>query len=137
MRIDEITTQLGRKAKRLGRGIGSGKGKTAGRGTKGQNSRSGGGVRPGFEGGQTPLIRRTPKFRGFRSTHPKDQVITLSDLNDLKEGSKINEESLIKAGLLKKGVSFKIVKTGKLEKKLVLDTEKVTKGAKEVIEKAN
>lgn len=133
MKLHEVVTKLGRKSKRLGQGIGSGKGKTSGKGHKGQNARSGGGVRPGFEGGQTPFIRRIPKFKGFRSVHAKALIVTLSDLNKLKEGSKVNAETLTEAGLIKKGQKFKIVKTGALEKKLSVDTEAITKGAAEAI----
>ncbi|HBG81337.1 TPA: 50S ribosomal protein L15 [candidate division CPR2 bacterium] len=136
MKLHEITTTLGKKSKRVGRGIGSGKGKTAGRGTKGQNSRTGGGVRPGFEGGQTPLIRRIPKLKGFKSRNVKPTVITLNDLNKLAPGSKVNSETLIAAGIIEKGEAYKIVLTGTLNKKLVLDTESVSKGAKEAIEKS-
>ena len=136
MKIHEITTQLGRKSKRVGRGIGSGRGKTAGRGTKGQNSRTGGGVRPGFEGGQTPLIRRIPKLKGFKSVHAKATVVTLSDLNALTSGAKVNDETLIKAGIIEKGQIYKIVATGKVSKKLVIDTDRISKGAAEAIKAA-
>ena len=96
----ELTTQKSRK--RVGRGIGAGQGKTAGRGTKGQNSRTGGGVRIGFEGGQTPLARRLPKARGFKAQNRTEyQVVNVGSLAVLKPGI-VDGASLAKAGLVKK-----------------------------------
>lgn len=135
MKLNEVLETQGKNKKRIGRGIGSKRGKTAGRGTKGQKSRTGGGVRPGFEGGQTPFIRRIPKLKGFKSLRPENKVITLSDLNILSNGAKINDETLAGAGIIKKGEAYKIVNTGALEKKLDLQTEFVTKGAAEAIKK--
>ena len=136
MKLHEITQKVGKKSKRIGRGIGSGRGKTAGRGTKGQNSRTGGGVRPGFEGGQTPLIRRIPKLKGFKSRNPKAKVINLDDLNKLSDGAKINDGTLVASGLILKGQKDKILNSGNLEKKLTLDTESVSKEAKKIIDKS-
>ncbi|KKQ94617.1 MAG: 50S ribosomal protein L15 [candidate division CPR2 bacterium GW2011_GWC2_39_10] len=136
MKLHEITQKVGKKSKRIGRGIGSGRGKTAGRGTKGQNSRTGGGVRPGFEGGQTPLIRRIPKLKGFKSRNPKAKVINLDDLNKLSDGAKINDGTLVASGLILKGQKYKILNSGNLEKKLTLDTESVSKEAKKIIDKS-
>jgi len=135
MKLHEITQKIGRKSKRIGRGIGSKRGKTAGQGTKGQKSRTGGGVRPGFEGGQTPLIRRIPKLKGFKSRNPKAKVINLDDLNKLPDGAKINEMTLVKAGLILSGQKYKILNSGSLEKKLTLDTESVSKEARKAVEK--
>ena len=103
MKLNELSPPAGsRKArKRLGRGVGSGTGKTAGRGTKGQNSRSGGGVRPGYEGGQMPIHRRLPK-RGFTNIFKKQfAVLNIRDLNGFDSGSVVDEAALVKLGLVK------------------------------------
>lgn len=123
--------------KRVGRGVGSGTGKTSGRGEKGQNARSGGGVRPGFEGGQLPLFRRIPK-RGFSNAKFKTRyaVINLSDLNKFKEGSTITPELLKEMGLVKKQLDgIKVLGKGKLDKKLTVKATKFSLAAKEQIEK--
>ena len=123
--------------KRVGRGPGSGTGKTAGRGENGQNSRSGGGVRIGFEGGQTPLFRRLPK-RGFSNARFKKvyAVINLDDLNEFKDGSEVTPEILKDAGLVKNTLDgLKVLGDGKLEKKLTVKANKFSKTAKEQIEK--
>src|SRR3954454_18938636 len=100
MKIHELTLTAAKPRKRVGRGIGSGKGKTAGRGTKGQNSRTGGGVRVGFEGGQNPLAKRLPKKRGFKSVSRIDyQVINLSQIAGLK-AALVTPESLFAAKLV-------------------------------------
>jgi len=116
--------------KRLGRGIGSGHGKTSGKGHKGQNSRAGGGVRPGFEGGQNPLFRRTPK-RGFNNISRKEIVaINVRDLERFKDGSEVTIESLFEIGLIKAvkdGV--KILATGDLTKALTVKIDKVSPAA--------
>ncbi len=121
--------------KRVGRGIGSGLGKTAGRGTKGQNARSGGGVRPGFEGGQLPLFQRLPK-RGFHNPNRKEYaIVNLKQLNVFEDGAIVDVEALIKAGLVKKvhdGV--KVLGKGELTKKLTVKVEKISASAKEAIE---
>ena len=126
-------------AKRLGRGIGSGLGKTSGKGHKGQWARSGGGVRPGFEGGQMPLSRRLPK-RGFNNKWKKEyMIVNLSDLNKFDDGTVVNAELLINSGT----VSFfadnrglKVLGNGKIEKKLTVQATKFSDSAKEAIEKA-
>src|SRR5438270_11023419 len=101
MKIHELNVASGENRKRIGRGIGSGKGKTAGRGTKGQNSRTGGGVRPGFEGGQNPLAKRLPKSRGFKSLNPTNyQVVNIGDLGVFKAGATVDSEGLKKASLI-------------------------------------
>ena len=123
--------------KRVGRGPGSGTGKTAGRGENGQNSRSGGGVRIGFEGGQTPLFRRLPK-RGFSNARFKKEyaVINLSDLNNFKDGAKVTPEILLDMGLVSKAKDgVKVLGNGKLEKKLNIKANKFSNSAKEQIEK--
>lgn len=122
--------------KRVGRGAGSGLGKTSGKGQKGQNSRSGGGVRPGFEGGQLPLFRRIPK-RGFTNARFKTTyaVLNLSDLNRFEDGAVITPELLKNMGILKNQLDgVKILGEGKLEKKLTVKANKFSKTAKEAIE---
>ena len=123
--------------KRVGRGIGSGLGKTSGKGHKGQNARSGGGVRQGFEGGQLPLFRRLPK-RGFSNAMFKTRyaVINWSDLNKFEEGGVVTPELLSEMGLVKKQLDgIKVLGNGKLEKKLVVKAHKFSNVAKEQIEK--
>lgn len=123
--------------KRLGRGPGSGTGKTSGKGHKGQNARSGGGVKPGFEGGQMPLQRRLPK-RGFVSLNRKEYVlVNLRDLDSFESGSIVDLEALGKAGLLSKikdGV--KILADGELTKNLTVQAHKFSKTAVAKIEAA-
>jgi large subunit ribosomal protein L15 len=123
--------------KRIGRGPGSGTGKTSGRGHKGQNARSGGGVKPGFEGGQMPLQRRLPK-RGFVSLNRKEYVlVNLRDLETFEAGSIVDLEALGKAGLLSKikdGV--KILADGELTKSLTIQANKFSKSAVAKIEAA-
>lgn len=123
--------------KRVGRGPGSGTGKTAGRGENGQNSRSGGGVRIGFEGGQTPLFRRLPK-RGFSNANFKKTyaTINLNDLNKFEDGATITPELLKDMGLVKNMKDgLKVLANGKLEKKLTVKANKFSKEAKAQIEK--
>ena len=123
--------------KRVGRGPGSGLGKTSGRGQKGQNARSGGGVRPGFEGGQLPLFRRLPK-RGFSNAKFKTvyAVINLSDLNKFEDGAIVTPEILKEMGILKNQLNgVKVLGHGKLEKKLTVKAHKFSESAKESIEK--
>ncbi len=123
--------------KRVGRGPGSGMGKTSTRGENGQNSRSGGGVRPGFEGGQSPLFRRLPK-RGFSNARFKKEyaVINLSDLNKFEDGVEVTPELLKDMGLVKNQLDgVKVLGNGTLEKKLVVKAHKFSNVAKEQIEK--
>ena len=123
--------------KRVGRGTGSGLGKTSGKGHKGQNARSGGGVRPGFEGGQIPLFRRLPK-RGFSNAMFKTSyaVINLDDLNKFEEGAVITPELLKEMGIVKKQLSgIKVLGNGTLEKKLVVKASSFSKKAVAEIEK--
>ena len=120
--------------RRVGRGIGSGLGKTSGRGHKGQKARSGGGVRRGFEGGQTPLYRRLPK-RGFTNIHAKTYTeVTLSMLNK-SEASEVTAETLLAEGIIGKiNDGIVILGTGNLEKKLTVKAKRFTKSAQEKIE---
>ncbi len=124
------------KRKRLGRGIGSGLGKTSGKGHKGQKARSGGGVRRGFEGGQTPLYRRLPK-RGFNNIHAKNYTeVTLTMLNK-SEASEVTAESLLAEGIIGKvNDGIVVIATGKLDKKLTVKAKRFTKAAAEKIEAA-
>lgn len=123
--------------KRIGRGIGSGNGKTAGKGNKGQNARSGGGVRLGFEGGQLPLFQRLPK-RGFHNVNRVEySVVNVEDLNIFEENAVVDIEALKEAGLVKKlNDGVKILGDGELTKKLTVKANKFSAKAKEVIEKA-
>lgn len=123
--------------KRVGRGTGSGLGKTSGKGHKGQNARSGGGVRPGFEGGQLPLFRRLPK-RGFSNAMFKTTyaVLNLSDLNKFEENTTVTPELLKEMGILKNQLDgVKILGNGTLEKKLIVKANQFSKKAQEEIEK--
>jgi large subunit ribosomal protein L15 len=123
--------------KRKGRGIGSGNGKTAGKGHKGQNARSGGGVRMGFEGGQTPLFRRLPK-RGFTNINRKEYaIVNLEALNRFEEGTEVTPELLIETGIVSNERSgIKILAKGNIEKKLSVKAHKFSSTAKEAIEAA-
>lgn len=122
--------------KRVGRGVGSGLGKTSGKGHKGQNARSGGGVRPGFEGGQLPLFRRLPK-RGFSNARFKTEyaTINLSDLNRFENGAVVTPELLKEMGLVKNQLAgIKVLGNGTLEKKLTVKAHKFSSSAQEKIE---
>ena len=135
MKLGELRPAVEKKdRKRLGRGIGSGNGKTAGKGHKGQNARSGGGVRRGFEGGQTPLYRRLPK-RGFTNRNSKNYTeVTLTMLNKSK-ATDVTAESLVEEGIIGKvNDGIVVLGTGKLEKKLNVKATRFTASAKEKIE---
>ena len=121
--------------KRLGRGIGSGTGKTAGRGTKGQNARSGGGVRPGFEGGQLPLFQRLPK-RGFKNiSRVEYAVVNVDKLNIFEDGATVDVEAIVNAKLVKDVKDgIKILGNGELTKKLTVKANKFSESAKKAIE---
>ena len=128
----EGSTHVG---KRKGRGHGTGNGKTAGRGHKGQGARSGGGVRVGFEGGQMPLSRRVPK-RGFNNIFAKPlEIINLSALNAFEDGAVVNAETLIEKGILNKcEYGFKVLGNGKVTKKVTVQASAFSASAKEAIE---
>jgi large subunit ribosomal protein L15 len=123
--------------KRVGRGTSSGHGKTSTRGQKGQNARSGGGVRPGFEGGQMPLFQRLPK-RGFTNINRKEYaIVNLSTLNRFEDGTEVTPELLIETEVVRNEKSgIKILANGKLEKKLTVKAHKFSAAAKEAIEAA-
>ena len=135
MKLDELSPAQETKSRtRVGRGMGSGLGKTSGRGHKGQKARSGGGVRRGFEGGQTPLYRRLPK-RGFTNIHALNYTeVTLTMLNKATT-EEVTAESLIADGIISKANDgIVIIATGNLEKKLAVKAKRFTKAAKEKIE---
>ena len=139
MKLHELSPAPGSvsKRKRVGRGHGSGNGKTAGKGHKGQNARSGGGVRIGFEGGQMPLTRRIPK-RGFNNIFAKkDSIVNVSDLSKFVDGTVVDTEMLIASGLVKKEYDgVKILGNGDLTSKITVKAAKFSKSAIEKIEKA-
>ena len=139
MKLHEMKYNSGarKSIKRLGRGQGSGQGKTAGKGHKGQNARSGGGVAIGFEGGQTPIYKTLPK-RGFTNfARLEYAIVNLSDLNKFEDGTNVNFDLLKQAGIVKKKLDgLKVLGNGKLEKKLNVTCNKISKSAKEAIEKA-
>jgi len=139
MRIHDLSPAEGsrKKRKRVGRGPGSGHGKTACRGHKGQNSRSGGGVRPGFEGGQMPIHRRLPK-RGFTNVFKKEYLlVNLGDLAGFEESKIIDREVLESAGLIKKKTAgIKLLGGGEIHSPVVIRVDKVSRSAREKIESA-
>ena len=139
MKMHDLTPAVGARTaeKRLGRGIGSGTGKTSGKGHKGQWARSGGGVRIGFEGGQMPLMRRIPK-RGFDNNWRKVySVINLKDLEKFEDGAVVNAQTLIEKGILSKVEPYgvKVLGDGEISKKLTVQANKFSKSAEEKIKK--
>ncbi len=140
MKLHDMAPAQGAKkeSRRLGRGIGSGLGKTSGKGHKGQWARSGGGVRPGFEGGQMPLVRRIPK-RGFNNYFKKQySIVNVCDLEKFNDGDVIDAAVLLGEGVLSKVEAYgvKVLGKGELTKKLTVRANKFTKSAAEAIEKA-
>ena len=140
MKLNELKPVAGARhaKKRVGRGVGSGMGKTATRGHKGQNARSGGGVRPAFEGGQTPLFKRLPK-RGFTNVSRKEYaVVNLGDINlKFEAGTTVDVEALKNAGLIKKEYEgVKVLGNGELSKALTIKAAKFSKSALEKISQA-
>ena len=139
MKLHELSPAAGstQVGKRKGRGAGTGNGKTAGRGHKGQKARSGGGVRVGFEGGQMPLARRVPK-RGFNNIFAKPlEIVSLSALNAFDSGDTVTVEKLLEKGILSKcRYGYKVLGTGKIEKKLTVEASAFSKSAREAIEAA-
>ena len=139
MKLNELKATDGARftKKRIGRGQGSGTGKTSGKGQKGQNSRSGGGGAIGFEGGQTPFFKRMPK-RGFTNyTRKEYAIVNVADLNRFEDGVTVDYEALKAAGLLKKHLDgVKVLGGGKLEKKLTVKAEKFSATAVKAIEEA-
>ena len=139
MKLHELQPAAGsrKERNRVGRGQGSGNGKTAGRGSKGQKARSGGGVRLGFEGGQTPLFRRLPK-RGFQNINRKEYaVVNLETLNRFEDGQEVTAAVLVEAGIVKNEKDgIKVLANGKLERKLTVKANKFSQAAKEAIKAA-
>lgn len=136
MNLNSLIKLTGRDKKRVGRGIGSGKGKTAGRGTKGQNSRSGGGVKVGFEGGQMKITQRIPKLKGFKKFNQiKFQPVNISSLNIFS--GKVTKKDMHEKGIILDPLKpVKILANGKIEKALEIDADAVSATAKVQIEKA-
>ena len=138
MKLNELKNVEGAKAKgmKVGRGLGSGKGKNCGTGNKGQKSRSGGLKAPGFEGGQTPLYRRLPKFGFTNGSHKEYAIVNVGSLNKFKEGSVVTPTILVESGLVKKEFDgVKILGNGELTVKLTVQASKFSKSAKAAIEK--
>ena len=139
MNLHELSPATGSThvGKRKGRGAGTGNGKTAGRGHKGQKARSGGGVRVGFEGGQMPLARRVPK-RGFNNIFAKPlEIINLSALNAFNDGDTVTAQVLLDKGILSKcPYGYKVLGNGKITKKLTVEASAFSKSAQEAIEAA-
>ena len=137
MKLHELSPAEGsaKAAWRKGRGAGSGNGKTAGKGHKGQNARSGGGVRPGFEGGQIPLYRRLPK-RGFNNVFAKEYaIVNVSDLNAFEDGAVVTAEALLEKRIIRKALDgVKVLGRGELTKKVTVQANIFSAGAKEKIE---
>ena len=137
MKLHELQPAIGSTTapKRLGRGVGSQLGKTSGKGHKGAKARSGGGKRPGFEGGQMPLTRRIPK-RGFTNIFAKEYaIVNVSALNAFEDGETVTVQALIEKGLIKMAMDgVKVLGGGELQKKLTVSVDKVTNSAKEKIE---
>jgi large subunit ribosomal protein L15 len=134
MKLHQLKPKKGsiKNRKRLGRGNGSGHGTFSGRGCKGQGQTKSGNVRPGFEGGQNPLIMRLPKLKGFKQPNKKVyQVVNVEALNCYKDGEEVNIQSLLEKRLIsKKDMPVKVLGDGKLEKKIVLRVQKVSSSAK-------
>ena len=139
MRLNELSPAVGsaKDAYRKGRGPGSGNGKTAGKGHKGQNARSGGGVRPGFEGGQLPLYRKLPK-RGFKNRFATNYaIVNVSALNKFEDGAVVDMEALLAAKIVRKELDgLKVLGEGELTKKLTVKATVFSATAKEKIEAA-
>ncbi len=138
LNLSNLSPQKGatKQRKRLGRGPGTGHGKTAGRGHKGYKSRSGSGIKPGFEGGQMPLQRRLPK-RGFNNIFRKEfTIVSLDQLESFEGADVISTAALVEAGVVKAGAAVKILANGTVTKPVKVQVEKISAKAKELIEAA-
>lgn len=136
MKYHELQVKSAKSGTRVGRGISAGKGKTAGRGTKGQSSRTGGRVRPGFEGGQNPLYMRLPKLPGFRAVQPKAENVYTGQLDQFA-GKTVDNHSLAEAGLVSNAhVNVKLVVKGEVTKKVTVKLQGASATAKEMVKKA-
>ena len=139
MKLHELSPAAGSTAPawRKGRGAGSGNGKTAGKGHKGQNARSGGGVRPGFEGGQIPLYRKLPKRGFYNQFSTKYAIVNVGKLNAFEDGATVNLEALIEKGIIRKAYDgLKVLGNGEITKKLTVEATVFSATAKEKIEAA-
>lgn len=135
MKYNELAPPVTKSKKRVGRGIAAGQGKTAGRGTKGQGARTGYSKRPGFEGGQNPLMQRLPKLHGFKSHKVKAENVYTSQLNDL--GAKVDNQVLADKGLVSSPyVSVKLLSRGELTKKVTVNLQAASESAIEAVQKA-
>lgn len=135
MKYHELSTRKSPRKRRLGRGISAGRGKTAGRGTKGQRSRAGSGRRPGFEGGQTPLMTRLPKLRGFRSIRPALEVIYTGQLDNL--GTTVTNSTLAEQGLISSAYSgVKLIHKGTVTKKHTIKLQAASQASIAAVQKA-
>jgi len=136
MKFNELNVTKAKSGKRVGRGIAAGQGKTAGRGTKGQRSRTGSGKKPGFEGGQTPLMQRLPKLPGFTSKAVRAEVIYTGQLDDLS-GKTVDAEALAAAGLISNQyVKVKVITKGEVTKKVTVKAQGISASALAAIQKA-
>ena len=136
MKFNELQVDSHKSGKRVGRGIAAGQGKTAGRGTKGQKSRTGSSKKPGFEGGQTPLMIRLPKLPGFRSTRTRAEVVYTGQL-EVFGGKIVDAETLAKAGLVTSAfVRVKVISKGELTKKVTVKAQAISASALEAVQKA-
>jgi large subunit ribosomal protein L15 len=137
MQLHDLTPAPGakRQRRRVGRGIAAGQGKTAGRGTKGQNSRAGGGVRPYFEGGQLPLVRRLPHLRGFTNIWRVEyKPVNLARLDGFGANSEVSPATLAQAGIIKKATErVAILAEGDIDRPLIVKAHRISKGAREKI----
>lgn len=134
MKFNQLNITSNKSARRVGRGISAGQGKTAGRGTKGQSSRTGKGRRPGFEGGQNPLMQRLPKLRGFRAIKPAPETIHTGQLNNL--GATIDNFTVAEAGLVSSPyVKVKLIVKGDITKKLTVKLQAASIPAAEALQK--
>lgn len=136
MKYHEISTNTNKKAKRVGRGIAAGQGKTAGRGTKGQMSRAGSSKKPGFEGGQNPLMQRLPKLRGFKGFKARPEAVYTGQLDALASKT-IDATALAEAGLISSPfINVKVISKGELTKKVTVKLPAASESAKAAIQKA-
>ena len=135
MKYHELTLKSKKQPTRKGRGISAGQGKTAGRGTKGQKSRTGSKRKPGFEGGQTPLMQKLPKLSGFRSNRVKHEVVYTGQINNL--GPNVNNSTLFAKGMISSAhVKVKLIAKGKIDKKLTVSLQAASENAIAAIQKA-
>jgi len=137
MKVHELNVRRNKSSKRVGRGISAGGGKTAGRGTKGQGARTGSKSKPGFEGGQNPLMQRLPKLRGFRSHKVVNELVYTGQLNSFKDKAKVDTYALAEAGIISSPfVSVKLIVKGELSKAITLSVQAASASAVDAMQKA-